>query len=158
MSNTKKQATKDAVEYARAQLFFGEGAGIRRRIIEAKVTDQVLKDPKYAEAFDKALGEQSWSEHAEKAVKERKRLDRGKSLSKNTRAVLTGRPKNASSNVIIALALVGYFAHQNGYDKVALAEAKKQYQKGKSWVKYKYHMYKARPTDVTHNVTNITNP
>jgi len=157
MSNIKKQAKKAAVEYARAELFFGEGAGIRRRLIHARVADS-LDDPAYSEAFDKALGEQSWSEHASKAAKERKRLDRGKSLSKNTRAVLTGRPKNASSNVIIALALVGYFAHQNGYDKVALAEAKKQYQKGKSWVKYKYHMYKARPTDVTHNVTSITNP
>lgn len=122
--NAKKLAEKDAAEYARAQMFFGEGAGIRRRIIEAKVSDLAAQDQDYAAAFDKALGNQSWSDHAAKAVKERKRIDRGKSIHQNTRALLTGNRRGASSTTIIVLMVAGYAAHETGLDKVVWEESK----------------------------------
>ena len=34
---TKSEARKDAHEYARAKMFYGEGAGIRRKKIKARV-------------------------------------------------------------------------------------------------------------------------
>lgn len=152
--NTQKLAEHDATEYARAQMFFGEGAGIRRRIIEAKVSDLASRDQDYAQAFDSALGKQSWADHAAKAVKERKRIDRGKSLKKNSRAVLTGNHRVASSSVVTGLILAGYVAHETGYDKKMLDESKRQYRKGKAWAHYKLAVLKAqRPS----NVRNIAN-
>lgn len=143
--NTTKQAKKDAVEYARAQMFFGEGAGIRRRIIDAKVSDLAMNDENYAKAFDKALGEQSWSDHATQAVKERKRIDRGKSVQKNTKALLTGNRAGASSTAVVVLIMAGYAAHETGYDRVLLEKGKQQYRKGKAWVDAKRAENKPRP-------------
>lgn len=153
--NITKQATKDAVEYARAQMFFGDGAGIRRRIIEAKVSDYMERDPNYAQAFELALSKQNWADAAARAVKERKRIDRGKSVNRNMRAVLTGDRSKTTSSVLAVLMIVGYAAHETGYDKIAYEEGKKQYQKGKAWVRYKYRVVKARRNST--NVTNIAN-
>lgn len=53
---TKKRARKDAKEYARAQMFYGEGAGNRRKLIKATVK-QRSKDPVYKAEFEKYLAE-----------------------------------------------------------------------------------------------------
>jgi membrane-bound lytic murein transglycosylase B len=155
--NIQKIATNDATEYARAQMFYGDGAGIRRRIIEAKVSDLAEKDPKYLEAFERALSKQSWADHAAKAVKERKRIDRGKSLKRNSKAVLTGNHRAASSSLVAGIIIVGYVAHETGYDKKVLAEGLHQYRKGKAWARYKLAQLKAehQTTADVHSVTNI---
>src|SRR4051795_5732235 len=41
---TRKEAAKDAEEFTRAKLFYGQGAGIRRRLIKAKVEAKREKD------------------------------------------------------------------------------------------------------------------
>jgi hypothetical protein len=146
--NISKEAQKDAVEYARAQMFFGDGAGIRRRIIDAKVSDFMERDPKYAQAFELALSKQNWADAAAKAVKERKRIDRGKSVNRNMRAVLTGDRSKTTSSVVAVLMIAGYAAHEIGYDKIMLEESKKQYRKAKAWV---------RQQRARRNATNVTN-
>lgn len=153
---TSKQAQKDAAEYARAQMFFGEGAGIRRRIIEATVTDHSLSDPNYAKAFESALSKQSWADHATKAVKERKRIDRGKTVNRNMRAVLTGDRSKATSTTLMVLIVAGYAAHETGYDQVILKEAKKQYYAAKAWAINKKEEARQARSKV-HSVTNISN-
>lgn len=73
---TDRAAKKDAVEFARAKLFFGVGAGNRRKLIKNTVEAKKKRDPLYAKAFDRHLSEQDLSTHASKAVSERNRIDR----------------------------------------------------------------------------------
>lgn len=75
-SKTNREAKKDAQEHARAKMFFGEGAGNRRKLIKATVEAKAKRDPSYKKAFDHHLGKQDMSTHASKARMERKRTDR----------------------------------------------------------------------------------
>lgn len=58
----RRRATKDAKEFARAKMFYGEGAGTRRKLIKATVEER-SKDPQYKKAFDEALSKQNMSKH-----------------------------------------------------------------------------------------------
>jgi hypothetical protein len=74
--NVRKQAAKDAFEFARAQMFYGEGAGTRRKLIKAQVEHRIATIPGYAQAYNNAMLAQDMVEHAEKARKMRKNIDR----------------------------------------------------------------------------------
>lgn len=134
MSSIKQQARRDAVEYARSQMFYGDGAGVRRRLIETTVDSKSRRDPIYARTFMIELGRQDMAEHAEKARKERERADRNESIKRNTRALASGNYHNAQTSVLILLG-VGYLAHKTGYDKVALEKGKELYGKAKLRIK-----------------------
>jgi hypothetical protein len=121
--NTTKEARRDAHEFARAQMYYGEGAGTRRKLIEATVDAKTRRNPTYGQAFHIALADQDMAEHAEKARKERERTDRHEAVRRNTRAILTGRNQNAQTGILV-LILVGTIAHRTGLDK-------KAYEKGK---------------------------
>ena len=72
--DAKKQdrmAKKDAKEFARAKMFYGEGAGNRRKLIKATVDDRRKNSDVYSEAFDKYLAEQDMAKHASSAKRER---------------------------------------------------------------------------------------
>jgi hypothetical protein len=79
-----KLAKKEAKEMARASMFYGEGAGTRRKLIKAKVEEN-MKDEMYAEAFTKWSAKQDMGEHADKAVAERKRKDAAKEAKRLTK-------------------------------------------------------------------------
>ena len=83
---TMKEATKDAEEYARAKMYYGEGAGTRRKLINATVK-QKSKDPAYKKAFDDALSKQDMSVHAAKARAERKSNDAKAGVAKTARGL-----------------------------------------------------------------------
>jgi hypothetical protein len=74
-SKTNRAAKKDAKEFARAKMFYGEGAGTRRKLIKATVEAKSKKDPSYKKAFDSHLGNQDMASQASKARGERKRKD-----------------------------------------------------------------------------------
>lgn len=63
--HVKRQAKKDAKEYARAKMFYGEGAGIRRKLINNTVKER-SKDPSYKTEFDKAMSQQRMDKHVKK--------------------------------------------------------------------------------------------
>lgn len=134
MSSIARKARHDAEEYARAQMFFGEGAGTRRKIIENKVAWNIERQSGYNEAFNKALGQQNWEDHVNRAIRERKRIDRGKFIKRNTRAIATGNYKNAQNSVLV-IGMIVYVAHQTGLDKVALEKGKVLYKDAKVRVK-----------------------
>lgn len=69
-----KLAKKDAKETARAQMFYGQGAGNRRKLIKAKVEEN-SKDPMYKEQYEKYLRSQDMGKHADKAKTERHMKD-----------------------------------------------------------------------------------
>lgn len=73
---TDREARKDAEEVARAKMYYGQGAGTRRKLINKSVEAKKSRDPKYAKAFDKHMSEQDFSTHASKARKERSSTDR----------------------------------------------------------------------------------
>ena len=76
---TKMKASRDAKETARAKMYYGEGAGNRRKLIKAKVEER-SKDPDYKAEYEKALAKQNMAEHATKAKAERTVRDTGKTI------------------------------------------------------------------------------
>lgn len=125
---TNKEAADDAREFARAKMFYGEGAGTRRKLIKAKVESR-LKDPAYKKAFDHHMAKQDLGKHAEKAKSERRRKNASSSTRKTVRSAhrqFTG----GAGNVTVAGALLGgglLAAHQTGIDRVVANAAKTKY-------------------------------
>lgn len=75
-SRTDREARKDAKEHSRAKMFYGEGAGNRRKLIKATVEAKAKRDPNYKKAFDHHVNRQDMSTHASKARSERSKVDR----------------------------------------------------------------------------------
>jgi hypothetical protein len=71
-----RRARKDAEEFARAKMYYGKGAGNRRKLINASVSARSANNPGYAKAFQRHLDNQDMSRHAERAQTERSRTDR----------------------------------------------------------------------------------
>lgn len=115
---TKRMAKRDANEFAKAKMYYGEGAGNRRKLIKNQV-NQRSKDKFYKQIYDQQMGKQDWAKRAEGAKKERGRTDRRETAKKTTRGVahvLAGDGARASA---AALAIGGgiILAHKTGADK-----------------------------------------
>lgn len=125
-ARVNRDAKKDAREFARAKMFYGEGAGTRRKLIKATVEQKSKRDPSYKKAFDFHVDAQDMSKHAAKAQSERRRKDVTAKTTKTARGVhrqLTG----GFGNVSMASAAIagGYVvAKQTGADKVVINAAK----------------------------------
>jgi hypothetical protein len=131
---TSKEASKDAKEFARAKMFYGEGAGTRRKLIKATVEAKSAKDPDYKKAFDFHMGKQDMSTHASKARGERKRKNVKNSTAKTARGVshlIRGNPRAASAGAA-ALFGVGAYVHKTGIDKMVMKAGKKAYRSATS--------------------------
>ena len=122
---TQNQAKKDAKEFARAKMFYGEGAGTRRKLIKNTVQER-SKDPVYKKAFDDALSKQDMAKHAQKAKSERKRKDAVNQTKKTGRGLVnmaTGHPERVGAG-LAALAVGVTIAHKTGVDKIITDYAK----------------------------------
>lgn len=150
MSNTQKEARRDAREYARAQMYYGEGAGNRRKLIFSTVDAKAERDPAYARAFHQELARQDMAEHATKARRERERRDRTEMVTKNTKHLLTGNYQNVQSSVLV-LVVAGYFAHQTGLDKKVYEKGKKVYRD----IRIRLESRKIRKNRKVHNITVV---
>jgi len=132
-SRTNREARKDAQEFARAKMFYGEGAGTRRKLINKSVESKAKRDPAYKKAFDHHLEKQDMSTHASKARSERRRKDTKAKVGRGirgTRHILNGNSQYASAAT--ALAVGGYmYAKQAGIDKVVVNAAKTAYSDAK---------------------------
>jgi 2'-5' RNA ligase len=85
---TRKAAQRDAAEHTRAAMFFGEGAGTRRKLIKARVEARKKKDPLYAEAFDHFVKQTNMDKRASQARRERRRKDNSKMAGRLLKDVL----------------------------------------------------------------------
>lgn len=115
---TRREASKDAKEFTRAKMYYGEGAGTRRKLIKAKV-NQKSKDSAYKEAFDKAVESTDMAKRASQARGQRKRTDISNSTKKTARGVghiLRGNEQYASL-FAVGLMTAGTIAYKNGGDK-----------------------------------------
>lgn len=116
-ARTNHQAHKDAKEFARAKMFYGEGAGTRRKLINAKVEANKKRDPAYAKAFDHHLARQDMGQHASKARSERGRKNAANTTKKTGGAIargLTGQMGTAAAVVALAGMGVAYSRSPHG--------------------------------------------
>ena len=134
--NVKKEAKQDAYEYALAKMYYGQGAGTRRKLINAAVDHKIVNVPGYNDAFEEALASQNMADLAEAARKERHRKDVSKKVDRNVRGLVTGNKASLTTGVAVISALA-YLARETGYDH-----------KIKSYVRIKYY-YVVKPYVVT---------
>jgi hypothetical protein len=124
--STDRAAAKDAKEAALAKMYYGEGAGTRRKLIKATVEAKKKSDPAYAEAYDRHFSNQDMEKATNKAIKQRKRTDRVNATvktSKGIKHILSGNSQYAN---VTATLLVGgaMYAHKAGIDKMLLDKGK----------------------------------
>jgi hypothetical protein len=116
MKNLDKLAKKDAFAWARAEMFFGEGAGIRRKLLNAQIEDRMAKIPGYVERFNDFYAQQNMADHAIAAAKERKHIDMIVKAKRNGKGLLRG-----NKNQMVGLVLAGWvsweIAKELGYDE-----------------------------------------
>lgn len=114
----RRRARRDAKEFTQAKMYYGEGAGNRRKLIKAR-----SKDPFYKSEFDKAVANTDMSKRASQARRQRGRKNARNSASKTVRGVgniATGNLSRAGG----ALAL-GYIGYQ-GAKAAGIAPTEKQ--------------------------------
>ena len=112
-----RDAAKDAKEFARAQMFYGEGAGTRRKLINKSVEYKRNTVPGYKQAFDKHFASQDMSRHATKAVNERSRTDKKTSVKRGAKYVarrITGEMGSAAAFTALAIAGGAFLASPKG--------------------------------------------
>jgi hypothetical protein len=120
-SRTNREARKDAAEFARAKMFYGKGAGTRRKLIKGTVEAKRKKDPSYSKAFDHHLEKQDMSTHASKARRERGRKDTKERTRKTSGALarrFTGEMGTNAAFVAIAATGVAYLNSPQGRAKL----------------------------------------
>ena len=115
----KHQAKKDAKEYARAKMYYGDGAGNRRKLIKAKVESRSKNNKVYKNEFDKALASQDMAKHATKAKQERTRNTAIETTKKTARGVINLASGNIgrASALAVSIYTIGHYTGLN--EKVA---------------------------------------
>ena len=93
--STNRAAKKDAKEFTRAKMYYGEGAGNRRKLIKAKVA-QRSKDPSYKKAFDHHVANTDWEKRSREARSKRGRANAAKGAKK----VAFGNYKNVGVGIL----------------------------------------------------------
>jgi len=100
----RRRARRDAKEFTQAKMYYGEGAGNRRKLIKAS-----SKDPFYKSEFDKAVANTDMSKRASQARRQRGRKNARNSAGKTVRGVgniATGNVGRAGG--ALALGYLGY--------------------------------------------------
>ena len=104
--STNRAAKKDAKEFTRAKMYYGEGAGNRRKLIKAKV-NQRSKDPSYKKAFDHHVANTDWEKRGKEARSKRARANAVKSTGKAARGaknVALGNYRNVGVGILATAA------------------------------------------------------
>ena len=116
-----RMAKKDAKESARAKMYYGEGAGTRRKLIKAKVEARSQNDPSYRGAYGHHLARQDMSKHSDKAKGQRARKDFRNQVGKTTRGVnrLINGPFAAPVSAAVLFGAIGV-VKTKGLDKKAM--------------------------------------
>lgn len=100
--STNRAAKKDAKEFTRAKMYYGEGAGNRRKLIKAKVAER-SKDPSYKKAFDHHVANTNWEKRSKEARAKRGRANAAKSAGKAARGaknVALGNYRNVGVGIL----------------------------------------------------------
>ena len=153
MTSIKKEAIRDAHEFALAKMFYGEGAGVRRRLINQTVQFKIANIPGYDVAFQQELAKQDFAKLSRKARVERRKRDAIRAVNKNGSAIVRGDFRSASFPLVV-IAGAAIVMHQTGADKKVAEFSKKEYRKAKLWVATKRHQWDHRHDNV-HQLTDL---
>lgn len=118
----KREARKDAKEFARAKMYYGKGAGTRRKLIKATVAEK-SKSKVYADEFEKSLSSQNMADHAKKAKIERRISDVKDTTGKVGRSIVNiavGNPQRAAASVLATYGVLKV----TGMDQVLLEKGR----------------------------------
>lgn len=83
----QKEAKRDAKRYADAKMYYGKGAGNRRKLLDAELSKK-KKDPEYSKMFDEELSKVDMARSAKKAKAERTTRDVAYRTKVNTGKIL----------------------------------------------------------------------
>ena len=104
----RRRARRDAKEYTLARMYYGEGAGNRRKLIKATVKAR-SKDPFYKSEFDKTVAKTDMSKRASQAQRQRGRKNARNATGKTVRGVGNIASGNVSrAGGALALTYLGY--------------------------------------------------
>ena len=104
----RRRARRDAKEYTLARMYYGEGAGNRRKLIKATVKAR-SKDPFYKSEFNKAVSKTDMSKRASQAQRQRGRKNARNATGKTVRGVGNIASGNVSrAGGALALTYLGY--------------------------------------------------
>ena len=114
----RREAKRDANKFAKAKMYYGEGAGTQRKLIKATVESKRKKDSQYGEAFDYYMDNQNMATRAQQARTKRRTTDATNSVRKTARGI--GHIINGNSMYASAAAATIYGAAKfTGADKAA---------------------------------------
>lgn len=128
-----RAASKDAKEFTQAKMYYGDGAGTRRKLIKNSVESK-SKDPNYKKAFDAHVAKTDMGQRVSQAQSKRKRTDTVEGAKKTGRGVihtLKGNPQYASAAATVVVA-GAVFAHKAGVDKMLMNAGKTAVSKAKA--------------------------
>jgi hypothetical protein len=109
-SRSERQGAKDAKEFVDAKLFYGQGAGTRRKLIKARVESNKKRlGTEYADAFDAAVSGRDVGKARDKAVR--------------TRKVKDAKTKNKQRAGAVARRVTGQMGTQAAFTGLALTGA-----------------------------------
>ena len=109
-----REAKRDAKEYVRAKAYYGEGAGIRRRHINATV-NQKSQNQAYKDAFDYQVSKQNQSKAVSAAIVKRHATD----ASKKTKRIAKKASKLLAP-VAVGAASLYYYRNKNKVDEYVM--------------------------------------
>jgi N-acetyl-gamma-glutamylphosphate reductase len=116
-----REAQKDAKEYIQAKLYYGQGAGTRRKLIKAKIEGKSAKNADYAKAVEFHKNNQDIEKQLGKVKGQRARATARATTAKTSRGIINtirGNPQAAGASVAAA-ASVAILIHKTGLDKKA---------------------------------------
>ena len=113
---TRRTARKDAKEFTKAKMFYGEGAGTRRKLIKAKVEDRSKRDPEYKRLFEEAVEQTNMAARASQARSERARKDAANKTKRGFKQVGHAYRGNTRYSSVLAMGAVaaGAYYYRNG--------------------------------------------
>ena len=111
----RRAAKKDAKEYSRSKMYYGKGAGVRRREIN-RIVNERSKDATYKAEFDKALSKRDAAKDRKSAHAQRRRNDTIVPVAKAAGRAARSAAKGAAA-VTATAAVGGGLALANSYLK-----------------------------------------
>ena len=139
----RREAKRDANKFAKAKMYYGEGAGTQRKLIKATVESKRKKDSQYGEAFDYYMDNQNMATRAQQARTKRRTTDATNSVRKTARGI--GHIINGNSMYASAAAVAIYGAAKfTGADKVVVKAAKTAYNTVAKKVATEYNVMKIK--------------
>lgn len=131
--STNRAAKRDAKEFTKAKMYYGEGAGTRRKMIKAKVESRAKKDESYKRAFDSHVNNTDLGKRASQARGQRGRTDAGNAVKKTAKGIgHIARGNNQYANMAaVVLFGAGAVAYKNGGKEYVQKQSARAYQAAK---------------------------